>query len=749
MFTTALACVLTQQTQTVTLRANFLPVETVIQQISAQTGQPMLATGELKNFPLYINVKGVPLNDLLTRIGKTVGGEWSKRDGNLYLTLESDVRSRQDREGDPEIVKALEATINTPLKPSLTQSEIEKIGKDVEKDEKKAMEMVGKIFSNMYNPDEASMKLVQAIGAKDLSTIVEGRRVVLSSTPNQMQGLLAANSVNLIMAEMRKLAAKAPKKDDNSENPLAMFGSMFGGGLSKPELVNKVSLIQAAFQIQKRNTLNVTINAYTPDGAGVYTKQVSLPMVNPEASRPQVTTGTPISLSPATQEYVKALGENSALDPFTSMIVNFNGNISSVMGMVIGGGEGFGQAAPPITKPISPALRAKLLDPVTNEPFALTLGEVLDAYASKGRNVIASPSDDILGSLVTAINAKNPTVEGVLDSIDRSITQEVDVDGTWTTVRASSPLELRSAFCNRVALKNLITGAGNRGYINLEDCLKFASQQTLARGSETLAIPYTQAIFRTSDMGAATALTGLGFDALKFYGTFDPMQRAALEAGKPIALASLFPGQREILGRMVFNGMVPPMGADNPLGGMFDEMGAKEGPAGADEDGDGMAGMAGMGMAMVGPMMSMFGMGGVTVMNERTNLLPSGIPSFGTMKLKRFNMKSLMAMNTDTGISTIGVPEMMAMFEGDNPASPMFGGMKRSYNMYKMAQQSTLMFTFDFAKKASYFTSLYDVTVDNSRTYRKDELPKKMQERLNPPNFTREEKVTAPPPPVL
>ena len=149
MFTTALACVLTQQTQTVTLRANFLPVETVIQQISAQTGQPMLATGELKNFPLYINVKGVPLNDLLTRIGKTVGGEWSKRDGNLYLTLESDVRTRQDREGDPEIVKALEATINTPLKPSLTQSEIEKIGKDVEKDEKKAMEMVGKIFSNM------------------------------------------------------------------------------------------------------------------------------------------------------------------------------------------------------------------------------------------------------------------------------------------------------------------------------------------------------------------------------------------------------------------------------------------------------------------------------------------------------------------------------------------------------------------------------------------------------------------------
>lgn len=753
MFTTALACVLAQQTQTVTLRANFLPVETVIQQIASQTGQPMLATGELKNFPLYINVKGVPLNDLLTRIGKTVGGEWSKRDGNLYLTLESDLRSRQDREGDPEIVKALEATINTPIKPAMTEADIEKAGKDADKDPKKAMEMVGKIFSNMFNPDEASMKLIQAIGAKDLSTIIEGRRVVLSSNPNQMQGLLNANSVNLIMAEMRKLAAKAPKAKNGEVgdmDPMAMFGGMFGGGLKKPELVNKVSLIQAAFQIQKRNSLNVTINAYTPDGQAIYTKQVSLSIVNPEATRPQITSGTPVTLSPATREYVKALGDNNALDPFTSMIVNFNGNIGSVMGLVLGGMEGAAQSAPPITKPVSPALRAKLLDPVTNEPFALTLGEVLDAYATRGHNVIASPSDDILGSLVSAINSKNPTVEGVLDSIDRSITQEVDTDGTWTIIRASSPLELRSAFCNRVALKNLITGAGNRGYINLEDCLKFASQQTLARGSETLAIPYTQALFRTSDMGAATALTGLGFDALKFYGTFDQTQRAALEAGKPIALASLFPGQREILGRMVYNGMVPPMGTDSPFGNMFDAMDAKEGPAGS-EDGDdsGMAGMAGMGMAMAGPMMSMFGMGEASVLNERTNLMPAGIPSFGSMKMKRFSMKGLMAMNTDTGVNTIGIPEMMAMFESDNPQAPVFAGMKRTYNQYKLAQQSTLMFTFDFAKKASYFTSLYDVSVDNSRTYRKDELPKTMQERLMPPKFDGAAKETPPPPPVL
>ena len=154
-----------------------------------------------------------------------------------------------------------------------------------------------------------------------------------------------------------------------------------------------------------------------------------------------------------------------------------------------------------------------------------------------------------------------------------------------------------------------------------------------------------------------------------------------------------------------------------------------------------------MGMAMAGPMMSMFGLGGITMMNERTNLLPTGIPSFGTMTLKRFNMKSLMGINTDTGVSTIGVPELMAMFESDQPEMPMFGGMKRSYNQYKLAQQSTLMFNFDFAKKATYFASLYDVSVDNTRTYRKDELPKKMQDRLNPPKFAPAAPDTTPPPP--
>ena len=614
------------------------------------------------------------------------------------------------------------------------------------------MEMVGKLFANMYNPDEASMKLIQAIGAKDLSTIVEGRRVVLSSNPNQMQSLLNANSVNLIMADLRKLAAKAPKAKSDAEDPMQMFGSMFGGGLKSPELVNKVSLIQAAFQIQKRNNLSVTINAYTPDGVAIYTKQVSLPFVNPEGARAQITSGTPINLSEGTKEYVKAMSDNSALDPFTNMIVNFNGNMGSMVSLFIGGsGATAPVSAPPSVKPVSQALRAKLLDPLTNEPFAMTLGEVLDAYSAGGQNVVAAPSDDILTALVGAIGGKNPTIEGVLDTIDRSVSQEVDRDGTWTIVRASSPLELRSAFCNRTALKNLVTGANNRGYINLEDCLKFASQQTLARGSETLAIPYTQAIFRTSDMGAATALTGLGFDTLKFYGTFDQTQRAALEAGKPLALASLFPGQREILARMVYNGMVPPMGADNPLAEM---MGANESkaapPDGSGDDGeDPMAGMAGMGMAMAGPMMSMFGFGGVTLMNERTNLLPAGIPSFGTMQMKKITMKSLMAMNTDTGFSTIGVPEMMAMFESDRPEMPMFGGMKRNYNQYKLAQQSTLMFTFDFAKKASYFTSLYDVSVDSSRTYRKDELPKKMQDRLKPPAFDGAVKDTPPPPPAL
>ncbi len=731
MFAAALAVVLGTQTQTITFRSNFETVEKVVERLSAQTQIPMLARGDIRTYPVYLNVKDAPVKETLERLAAVVGAQWVQKDGSWYLSQDQDLRATQEKAGDPEVVRALEATVNAPAPTPETFDfkELEKMG-DGKQSEAQQQKAMGKMFANMLAADEATMKLLRTIGAKDLSTIIEGRRVVLSSNPNQMQGRMQPNVTNAIVANIQSLAkaelekrAKAgPKKTkpgeedfDISEMMAGMFG---GGGLTSPENANKISLVQASFQIQKRSNLDVSISAYTADGSTVYSKQVSLPIVNPDANRPPVNGGTAVQLSANSKEFIRAMTDYRDLDPFTSMIVHAGSNSMGMMTSVFPGQMG-AQSAPPKPIPISNALREKLTDPVNHEPFAEALGDVLDAHAAQGKNIIACPSDDVLTSLLSAVKSDSATVEGILDTIDRAPSQVVSTDGTWTIIRASSPLELRSAHCNRTALRSLLVNASKRGYVNLDDCVQFAAQQGRARGSEALAMPFVQAVFRTSDMGTASALTGLGFDALKLYASFDPGQRFALAAGRPIALASLTIAQRDLIARMVFDGPIPPFKAGE---GLVEIM----------ETPDDSGGIAAMGSATGAA--TLFGADGFS--HERTNLLPEGIPVVGNVRMKSYNTPSLMAIDSSTGQSTISMPEMIGMFNSaDENVPPMFKQMRRDYDLYKMATQTSLIFNFDFAKKASYFTILYDVSVD-PKTYNQASLPLKMLERLKGFNFS-------------
>jgi hypothetical protein len=146
--------------------------------------------------------------------------------------------------------------------------------------------------------------------------------------------------------------------------------------------------------------------------------------------------------------------------------------------------------------------------------------------------------------------------------------------------------------------------------------------------------------------------------------------------------------------------------------------------------------MAGLGMALAGPMMSALGMGDVTMDSERTILLPTGIPVVGEITLKSVPMESVMAIDSATGNKMITMPEMLGMMNSESMAQlPMFGNMKRSFDKYKLAKQTSYLLFFKLGRNASYFTSLYDVWVDDSKTYTQDQLPEKLKERMKPPSF--------------
>ena len=715
MLSIALAAVTGFQQPNLTFKSNFEPVGKVIERLSAATGTPMAAFGDIKAYPIYINVKDVPTKDLLDRIATVAGAEWEKKG---------------ERAGDPELIAAIEATINQPLPKKRTPQEIEAAMKGMEKNPAAASKMMTEIFGQMFQADEGTLELLRLIGSKDLSTIVEGRRVVLSSTPTSMQVSMSGKAIDAILAYLKKLAIETKKAE--TKKPVGNEGqfdisAMFGGGqgLKKPELVSQINTIQTVFQINSRSMLNIDISAFTRDGVGVYKRTVQLPIVHPEAARPAIKGETKLDATGVAHDYAQALEDGKKIDPFMGLISSIQSGGLSAMSMFMNpDGPTGGTEAP--NRAISSKMRELMGDPGKNEPLAYLLGPLLDQQSTGGKNIIALPSDDVITTLCSQLTKEGATVEGVLDAVDRSMTEKITQDGTWTIIQASSPLELRSAFCKRDALTALVKAGSTKGYVNLDDCSRFATAQDSARGSEILGLPIVTSVFRTSDLGSATALTSIGFDSLKLYATLSDFQKQALASKRSVPLASLNPTQTNIISRMIYNSAMPPFkDGDNAFQGMF----------GTDDNSDNtdmMGGMAGLGIAMAGPMLAAFGMGDIAMDYERTVLLPDGIPVVGQIQLKSIPMDGLMAIDSVTGNKMITMPEMLGMMDSDTFSQlPGMKNMKRKFDQYKLAKQTNYLLFFKLGKHASYFTSLYDVWVDDSKTFTKDQLPDKIKERLD------------------
>jgi hypothetical protein len=752
-----MSMVLAPQLPNVTFRSNFEPIGTVIERLAAQTKIPMLATGELKNYPIYVSVKDVPFQNLMDKVAEVSGGEWEKKDGSYYLSATQSLRTIQERQGDLAIINAVEATINAPIPVKKTAQDLEALAKQGEKNQEKMMEMVSEMFGSMFNADEATLKLIRSIGAASISTIVDGRRVVLSNRPNSMQALMPSKAINEITAQLKamakeKLAADAAKAKANAGKPKAKpgedeeedmaaafsIGDIFGGGgtLKNPNLVNQLGVIQASFQIVSRKTLSVNLEVFAQSGESVYSKMVQMPILNPEERQAKVEGKTEIAINNGARAYAKALMDGEEIDPMMKMLTNTTGGFAMMFG-----GMGGGPAAPAfVPSLVSDEIRNAMMSPLQNEPLSGLFGPILDIEA-QSKNVVALPSDDVFRTLTRSLIAGRVTLEGVLNEVDRSVSQVVTRDGTWTTVKASSPLELRSAHCNRSALSNLIKRAATKGYANLDDCADFATKQGSARGSEALALPLLTAIFRTSDLGSASALTSTGFDGLKLYASLSDFQKQALKKKQSVALASFTLPQKEILGRMIYNGLMPPFKANSEMSTGIDnfekmDQGQKDG-----DEGDPMGGMGAIGMQLAGPMLSMLGMGENSFDNERTNLLPSGVPVVGSVKASSVESTGLMATNTANQTNTITVPEMLGLMESDVPFMKMA---KRDYDTYRLAKQKTLFLVFKLGNQAVYFTTLYDVEVDNSRSYTKEQLPEKIRNRMKPISMGDESKATKP-----
>ena len=171
MLSLALASVMGFQQPNLTFKSNFEPLGTVIERLSAETHIPMGAFGDVKAYPIYISVKDVPVKELLDRIAAISGAEWEKKGDSMYLSAPQALRRQQEKAGDPDLIAAIEATINQPVPKKKSQAELEKAFQTADKNPQMASKMMVEIFSQMFQADEGTMDLLCKSGPVSCVTV--------------------------------------------------------------------------------------------------------------------------------------------------------------------------------------------------------------------------------------------------------------------------------------------------------------------------------------------------------------------------------------------------------------------------------------------------------------------------------------------------------------------------------------------------------------------------------------------------
>src|SRR5690348_16065263 len=74
------------------------PADRVLQEISKLSGANLKASPQTAHEILVLNVKDVPLADLMKRIAAVTSGEWPEKSGVTWLVPANMIRQQQERE---------------------------------------------------------------------------------------------------------------------------------------------------------------------------------------------------------------------------------------------------------------------------------------------------------------------------------------------------------------------------------------------------------------------------------------------------------------------------------------------------------------------------------------------------------------------------------------------------------------------------------------------------------------------------
>lgn len=607
------------QDSLIDLKVNAASMESVLSQLSEQTGFKFEASGDVKNDVVSVEWSDVTLDNALEALASATKGKWTQRNGIAYLGRDSvemrrDERARADR-FEAELQKALKE-MEKVLGEGMPKMDGE-MGPNMTPEQ---MQNAARVFRDGMPGNRTAMRLLLSVPRATLAKMAPGERLVFANRNTPMQKPLTVNLPNLVKSYLEDMA--------NAPQMVQRLGRIraFGGEQRSPEEILKQDGASRVFLIVRRSedggSLNIEMALTDPQGTSLangffstsqFTGRDQVVMsfgpsgmtTPPNAPAPE---GKPIELSPELKENLAFFGGRNG---------GFLGQIVTQVGFAIAAGGDGGdnevfsfEGGEQDSEPVSKTWVELLTTPDTNEPLGWFVAPLMRA-ATPDNDYVIWLSDSLFESAAIRFG------RGILT--DKEYATWFEGEGYETLkVKATQvirPVDLAKAAAGRVdrkALANALQAGYGQGALRLDQ---------IARYSTTSAEPQFQSGLDISVASRLDALVGnqlrtvYGADrtALQIWAQLPANQRPVPSAGNAAAPVTVYPTR--------MGGQIN----DRIFWDVFNE---DPGPTVQRENNNqqnqGMVTMtATIGRGGGGGMPMIFG---GSMMDERTEVLPRGIP---------------------------------------------------------------------------------------------------------------------------
>lgn len=734
-FSLATAFALGQDTaQKVTFTAKAGSAKQVLEALSKQTGVTFSTAPQTEGEILLVSVKDVPLTDLMKQLAKAAAAEWQPEGEGFRLIRPQGMHNQQEREyydaRAAKVKKAQEGFQDALNKQKpLTPAEAARIAQAQARatEDMRAAVTEGRSL-NFPRMDPATMnanpttrlllRLLTSFAPADFARIPSGSRVVFSSAPTRAQRPLPSAAGRAITDFAREAdvwlnampKTSSPAGDDPTRGfVLAAPGGTIApmeGGIGKILLVVQRNVFNDSLQTEVKvadQSGKIVANSMRmiPVLDSLPTQLIrssSDPQANPAPAPAPASPGKPLEVSAASREHAAYMMQSPSRNQIMFMTSAVPGGGASRSIAITATADtafsfgGSGNASPKV--PMTSQWQGPMLRPDQNDPMSYAVSDLFLSLANVSeRNIVASLPDSALIALSQRAQQRITDTQ-LLEIAKGNLELTVDDAEGWLNIRPQSPFFNRSIRVDRKALGQMLAGIQKDGRLTLDNLSRYALSRTQPAPNPAFDLRYVNALFSSEASDFQNA--NQNWKMLQLYATLSADQRRSLSNGGVLNLGGLAPRQSAIVNAMVY---------DDAMGPMFLQNLPRTGPERREERSMVFAAEGGM----------VFSTGSAqTLMNERTEFLPGGVPSNGTLALRVSTQEAVLASRKDGSVDPrFFSAESYGAYQGIAPNIVLAGNSggnntMPTYDQFRSAVQQSLDFLFQFTPQASLSRQLQD-----------------------------------------